>query len=183
MRIQHNATLQYLWHAWPLGFLSCLIYWPIFPPLDCVSYQWLDICYIWIIAGRGSNVILMTDIHQSINVGCQSHAESGIKKSEPGKHISISLPSRVSLDPGSAHQEWQMADFLKLWLPIWMTDTQEWKMDVSQRDLRWPEVESNNDLQISFQSPTFPAAKAWSIKTSLLTITFWSLINFAIKRM
>ena len=84
------------------GFLSCLIYWPIFPPLDCVSYQWLDICYIWIIAGRGSNVILMTDIHQSINVGCQSHAGSGIKKSEPGKHISISLPSRVSLDPGSA---------------------------------------------------------------------------------
>ena len=89
MRIQHNATLQYLWHVWPLGFLSCLIYWPIFPPLDCVSYQWLDICYIWIIAGRGSNVILMTDIHQSINVGCQSHAGSGIKKSEPGKHISI----------------------------------------------------------------------------------------------
>ena len=44
----------------------------------------------------------MTDIHQSINVGCQSHAGSGIKKSEPGKHISISLPSRVSLDPGSA---------------------------------------------------------------------------------
>ena len=86
----------------PTGFLSCWIYWPIFPPLDCVSYQWLDICYIWIIAGRGSNVILMTDIHQSINVGCQSHAGSGIKKSEPGKHISISLPSRVSLDPGSA---------------------------------------------------------------------------------
>ena len=59
---------------------SSLIYWPIFPPLDCVSYQWLDICYIWIIAIRGSNVILMTDIHQSINVGCQSHAESRNKE-------------------------------------------------------------------------------------------------------
>ena len=161
------------------GFLSFLIYWPIFPPLDCVSYQWLDICYIWIIASRGSNVILMTEIHQGINVRCQPHAESGIKKSEPGKRFTplYTQLQQVRTDKFSIPWAWDCWDSLFGWPTL---RDERW---MSGRDLRWPEVKSNNDLRISFQSPTFPAAKARSIKTFLLTINFSSLINFAIKWM
>ena len=41
--IQHNLAIPEARAAWAF---SWLIYWLIFPPLDGVGYQWLDICYI-----------------------------------------------------------------------------------------------------------------------------------------